>query len=44
VRVGSKDAWQTVEATTEPKTMKTVLTPDTFEVATDLYFVNVTKK
>jgi len=44
VRVGAKDAWQTVEATTAPKTMKTTLTPDAFEVATDLFYVNVTKK
>jgi aminopeptidase N len=44
VRVGAKDAWQTVEATTAPKTMKTTLTPDAFDVATDLFYVNVTKK
>jgi hypothetical protein len=44
VRVGAKGAWQTVEATTEPKTLKTELTPEAFEVATDLFFVNVAKK
>jgi hypothetical protein len=44
VRVGSTGAWQMVEATTEPKTLKTTLTPEAFEVATDLFYVNVTKK
>ena len=44
VRVGTRAKWQVVEATTAPRTMKTSLTPETFEVATDLYYVNVTKK
>ena len=44
VRVGSRAAWQTIEATSEPKTMKTTLAPEAFEVATDLFYVNVTKK
>jgi len=43
VRVGSKDRWQIIEATTESKTMKTSLKRDAFEVATDLYFVEVSK-
>jgi len=45
VRVGTKGAWQIVQPTTaEWKTMPTQLTPATFEVATDLYFVNVVKQ
>ena len=44
VRVGSKGAWQIIQPTTaEWKTMRTPLKRDAFEVATDLYFVNVTK-
>ena len=35
VRVGKKDAWQVVQATTEWKTMPTVLSKDEFGVATD---------
>jgi aminopeptidase N len=44
VRVGTKDKWQIVEATTDWKTMPTALTRETFEVATDLYYVNVAKQ
>ena len=44
VRVGKKDAWQVVQATTEWKTMPTVLSKDEFGVATDLYYVNVSKE
>ena len=43
VKVGTPDKWQTIEPTTEWKTMKTTLTKDTFEVATDLFYVTVTK-
>jgi aminopeptidase N len=43
VRVGTKDHWQVIQATTEWKTMKTPLKKGEFEVATDLYFVNVSK-
>ncbi len=43
VRVGTKDHWQIIQATTDWKTMKTPLKKDEFEVATDLYFVNVSK-
>jgi len=43
VRVGMKDNWQTVHPTTEWKTMKTSLEKDQFDVATDLYYVNVSK-
>ena len=45
IRVGAKGAWQIVQPTTgEWKTMPTRLTPETFDVATDLYFVNVVKQ
>ena len=43
IRVGAKDNWQIVQPTTEWKTMKTPLKKDQFAVATDLYFVNVSK-
>ena len=43
VRVGTKDKWQIIQATTEWKTMKTRLRKDEFAVATDLYFVEVSK-
>jgi aminopeptidase N len=44
IRVGKKDAWQIITPTTEWKTMKTTLKKDEFDVATDLYYVNVTKQ
>ncbi len=43
VRVGTKDQWQIIEPTTAWKTMKTPLTKETFDVATDLYYINVSK-
>jgi aminopeptidase N len=43
VRVGTKEKWQLLQATTDWKTMTTPLTMDQFEVATDLYYVNVVK-
>ena len=43
VRVGTKDHWQLIEPTTEWKTMKTTVKRDEFDVATDLYFVDVSK-
>jgi aminopeptidase N len=43
VRVGTKDAWQIIEPTTEWKTMKSALKREAFAVATDLYFVEVSK-
>jgi aminopeptidase N len=42
VRVGTKDQWQIIQPTVEWKTMKTPLKKDEFQVATDLYYVNVT--
>jgi aminopeptidase N len=43
IRVGTKDHWQIVQPTAEWQTMKTPLKKDEFEVATDLYFVTVSK-
>lgn len=44
VRVGSSDAWQVIEPTNQWQTMKTPLKKDAFEVATDLYYVEVSKR
>jgi hypothetical protein len=44
VRVGTKDHWQTVTPTADWKTLKTPLGKDEFAVATDLYYVNVSKQ
>jgi aminopeptidase N len=44
VRVGKKDGWQIIQPTTEWKTMRTPLKKDEFEVATDLYYINVAKQ
>jgi aminopeptidase N len=43
VRVGTKDHWRIMHPTAEWKTMKTPLKKDEFQVATDLYYVNVNK-
>jgi aminopeptidase N len=43
VRVGTKDKWQLIRPTTEWQTMKTPLKKAEFGVATDLYFVAVSK-
>jgi hypothetical protein len=43
VRVGEKGQWAVIQPATEWKTMKTLLGKDRFEVATDLYFVEVSK-
>ena len=43
IRVGTKDNWQVIQPTTEWQTMKTSLKKDDFQVATDLYFVDVNK-
>jgi aminopeptidase N len=44
VRVGKKDNWQIIRATTDWQTMKTPLGKDNFDVATDLYYINVEKQ
>jgi aminopeptidase N len=43
VRVGTKDHWQIIRPTTAWQTMETPAPRDRFEVATDLYYVNVAK-
>jgi len=44
IRVGKKTAWQIIQPTTYWQTMKTSLKKNEFDVATDLYFVNVSKQ
>jgi aminopeptidase N len=44
VRVGKNDDWKIVHATTEWQTMPTSISKNDFGVATDLYYVNVTKE
>ncbi|HZS46670.1 MAG TPA: M1 family metallopeptidase [Blastocatellia bacterium] len=44
IKVGSKSNWQIIRPTTEWQTMKTPLTKAMFEVATDQYYVDVTKE
>ncbi len=41
VRVGAKGQWELIRPTAEWQTMKTPLSKDQFEVATDLYFITV---
>ena len=44
IKVGRSSDWQIVQpVTTEWKTLSTPLTKNDFEVATDLYYVNVRK-
>jgi aminopeptidase N len=44
VKVGTGGKWQTIRPTTDWTTMKAGATKDQFEVATDLFFVNVSKQ
>ena len=44
VRVGAKDHWQIIQPTTEWKTMETSLRREEFEIASDLYYVNVSNE
>jgi aminopeptidase N len=43
VRVGAKEHWQIIQPTLAWQTLRTPLKKDQFEVATDLYFVDVSK-
>lgn len=43
IKVGSKANWQTIQPTTDWKTMKTSLKKGEFEVATDLYYIEISK-
>ena len=44
IRVGKRDNWQIIEATTEWKTMSASLQKEDFDLATDLYYVKVAKE
>jgi aminopeptidase N len=44
VRVGNKASWQIIRPTKDWQTMKTPLKRDDFQVAADLYYVNVMKE
>jgi len=44
VKVGTRGHWQIIRPTAEWQTMKTPLTKDEFAVATELYFVGVSKR
>jgi len=44
VRVGRKDHWEIIQPTTSWQTLKTSIPKEEFEVATDLYFVNVSRQ
>jgi aminopeptidase N len=44
VRVGTPDHWQIIHPTTKWQWMETPLTKDQFQVATDLYYVDVNKQ
>jgi aminopeptidase N len=41
IKVGTKGQWQVILPTSDWKTMKSLMNKDDFEVATDLYFVEV---
>jgi aminopeptidase N len=43
VRVGDKDHWKVIYPTTAWQRMKTPLSREQFDVATDLYYINVSK-
>ena len=44
VRVGTPDHWQIIHPTTQWQWMQTALTKDQFQVATDLYYIDVNKQ
>jgi len=44
IRVGERGKWQMIQPTTDWQMMPLTLSKETFEVATDLYFVNVVKQ
>ena len=44
VRVGQKSHWLLIHPTAEWRSMKSGLTKEEFEVATDLYYINVSKQ
>ena len=44
IRVGRPSAWQILRPTTDWQVMKTPISKDEFQVATDLYYVQVDRK
>jgi hypothetical protein len=44
VRVGDPASWQTIRPTADWQIMKTPLGKDSFQVATDLYYIDVLKQ
>ena len=44
VRVGKKGQWQIIQPTAELKTMPARFNREEFDVATDLYYINVSKQ
>ena len=44
IKVGDRSKWQVIQPTTDWQIMKTPLKKDQFEVATDLFYVNVRKE
>ena len=44
VRVGTPENWQTIHPTTQWQVMQTPLTKEQFQVATELYYVEVNKQ
>jgi hypothetical protein len=44
VRVGTPGHWQIIHPTTDWQTMQTQLSKEDFQVATDLYYVDVNKQ
>jgi hypothetical protein len=44
VRVGKKGAWQIIKPAAEWQTLAITVPQPEFEVATDLYYVNVTRQ
>jgi hypothetical protein len=43
IRVGAKGRWGIIQPTTDWKIMQTQIKKDQFEVATDLYYVDVSR-
>jgi aminopeptidase N len=44
IKVGKRGQWQTIVPTTDWATMRSPVTKDEFEVATDLFYVNVVRQ
>jgi aminopeptidase N len=44
IKVGKRGQWQTIEPTTDWAIMRSLITKDEFEVATDFFYVNVVRQ